>query len=911
MPDPIPRPPADNDFLLGVLALHLDFIRPDVLVPALRAWLPRRDAPLGRALVDQGVLTREDRALLEALVGRHLERHGNDPDQSLASLRGAGPLPEELVRLARRDADASLTYVMADDAAGNTPVAPVGRPTSSGGRFRVLRPQAQGGLGVVSVALDTELNREVALKELRRRHADDPDCRACFLLEAEVTGHLEHPGVVPVYSLGAFPDGRPFYAMRFVRGDSLQEAVERFHKQDGPGRDPGERAVALRGLLGRFVGVCNAVAYAHSRGILHRDLKPRNIMLGPYGETLVVDWGSAKVTARPADGAGPGEWPRPGGGLDTAEGTGPVGTPAYMSPEQAGGWQVQLGPASDVYGLGATLYHLLAGRAPFHGDDVMEVLRRVQAGDFPPPRRMKPSVPPALEAVCLKAMALRPQDRYASATGLAGEVEHWLADEPVSAYREPRRARLARWARRHRAVVSTAAAVLLTAVVGLAAGLWAVWAEQARTAEARDRAEDNLALAEANFRLAKRAVDQCLLTAKEDPLFQQDELREVRRTLLAKALPFYEGFRVCRGDDPDITAGLADAYFNVAYITEEIGSKRDALRAYEKARAIYQRLVERRPDVAEYQRELAGTCHNLGLLQVALGRRAAARRSYERARDIGERLVARHPKAAAYRRYLAATYDSLGLLCSEEAKPAGALRSWQRARDLYRKLAADHPGVSQYRVRLAHVYSNLGVLHGERGRPAERLASYAMAIALLEPLVRRQPPAVAARHPLRQCYLKRAEVLAQRGRHAEAARDWGRAAELDAGPEALHFRVQRALELALAKDHARATAEAEDLARAPQLPGNVLYDLACVFSLSSAAVRADAQLPAAEQNKRAETSAARAIALLGRARVAGFFEEAEMVRNLKKDPDLDPLRARADFKKLLADLENEAKAGRK
>src|SRR5262249_25084566 len=142
---------------------------------------------------------------------------------------------------------------------------------------------------------DAELNREVALKEIQDRHADDPLSRARFVLEAEITGGLEHPGIVPVYGLGHHQDGRPYYAMRFVKGDSLKEAIARFH-EPAPGRDPGERALALRKLLRRFLDVCNAVEYAHSRGVLHRDLKPGNILLGPYGETLVVDWGLAKAT---------------------------------------------------------------------------------------------------------------------------------------------------------------------------------------------------------------------------------------------------------------------------------------------------------------------------------------------------------------------------------------------------------------------------------------------------------------------------------------------------------------------------------------------------------------------------------------------------------------------------------------
>ena len=184
----------------------------------------------------------------------------------------------------------------------------LGTETLAGERFRILRPHAQGNLGLVSVALDAELNREVALKEIRPDRSDDPFSRARFLLEAEITGRLEHPGIVPVYGLGGHADGRPFYAMRFVKGESLKEAIDRFHAADQAAGAEASATLALRQLLGRFLAVCNAVAYAHSRGVIHRDLKPANIMLGPYGETLVVDWGLAKSSGagtggRAADGA--------------------------------------------------------------------------------------------------------------------------------------------------------------------------------------------------------------------------------------------------------------------------------------------------------------------------------------------------------------------------------------------------------------------------------------------------------------------------------------------------------------------------------------------------------------------------------------------------------------------------------
>ena len=317
------------------------------------------------------------------------------------------------------------------------------------GRFRRRRFHAAGALGEVFVAEDVELHREVALKEIKRGRTGREEGRVRFVLEAKITGNLEHPGIVPVYGLGAYPDGRPYYAMRFIRGETLAAAIKRFHGQ-APARFD---SLGFRQLLGRLVAVCQAIAYAHNRGVLHRDVKPDNVMLGKFGETLVVDWGLAKVVGRP-DGGEAGQCEEaplnpPGDGLAPAT-MGLVGTPAYMSPEQAAGEVEGLGPAADVYSLGATLYALLTNRAPFKGP-VVEVIKQVERGEWLPPGQVNGSVPAPLDAICRKAMALRPGERYGSALALAEDVEHWLADEPVAAYAEPAGARLRRWMRKRRA----------------------------------------------------------------------------------------------------------------------------------------------------------------------------------------------------------------------------------------------------------------------------------------------------------------------------------------------------------------------------------------------------------------------------------------------------------------------------
>ena len=493
-----PRPPgpADRNLLFGILALQMDFISRDQLVAAMHAWVLEKTKSLGEILLEQNALAAGDRALLEPLVDRHIAQHGGDPEKSLAALGQISSLEESLANVTDADVQASLGHLQARDASRGTGTVDwrSASPDYTGPRFRILRPHARGGLGEVFVAEDQELHREVALKEIQNQHADEPFSRTRFLMEAEITGGLEHPGIVPVYGLGSYGDGRPYYAMRFIRGDSLKEAIAQFHANAESKRDP----LALRQLLRRFTDVCNAMAYAHSRGVLHRDLKPGNIMLGKYGETLIVDWGLAKTTAAPPERSASASGleaasknidfeaplkPTSGSNVDPTQMGSAIGTPGYMSPEQSAGRLDELSPASDVYSLGATLYVLLAGKPAFAGDDKGELLRKVQKGDFTKPRQINSQIPATLEAICLKAMALAPGDRYATPRTLADDIEHWLADEPVSAHRESIVARGRRWLRRHKSVAAASVAAGLMAIVGssLIAVLTSASAEKERT----------------------------------------------------------------------------------------------------------------------------------------------------------------------------------------------------------------------------------------------------------------------------------------------------------------------------------------------------------------------------------------------------------------------------------------------
>jgi WD40 repeat protein/serine/threonine protein kinase len=507
-------PSPDLNLLSGMLALQLAFITKDQLLAAMQLWVDNKSKPLSQILLDQGILTPNRHQLLNVLVRKHLESNGDDARTSIEALNVVPTAIEALLPIQDSELNASLQRIGSRSVTRRDPPdsnvdcnvsIASGNVTES--RFRILREHAKGGLGVVFVARDEEIGREVALKEIRANLARDADSRTRFELEAEITGGLEHPGIVPVYGLGHYADGRPYYAMRFIRGNSLKEAADEFHAADRPGRDPTERSLALRQLLRRFIDVCNAMEYAHSKGVLHRDLKPGNIMLGRYGETLVVDWGLAKAQGKADASAGRGESPLTPSSMGSSSQTRmgcAIGTPAFMSPEQAVGRLDLLGPASDIYSLGATLYYVLAGQPSVLEPNLEAVVRCVRNGDFPSPREVNPQVDRPLEAICMKAMAVKPADRYASAADLKADVERWLDDSPVTAWREPWSVRTRRWLNRHRTLTVATAAAFVVAAVGLGIAAALLTMKNNELDAAWKVAKDNEADAKAKERVAKR-----------------------------------------------------------------------------------------------------------------------------------------------------------------------------------------------------------------------------------------------------------------------------------------------------------------------------------------------------------------------------------------------------------------------
>jgi serine/threonine protein kinase len=308
-----------------------------------------------------------------------------------------------------------------------------------------VREQGRGGSARIWIARDNDLNREVAIKEVVDLFTDDPTTRHRFLKEAQITAQLEHPNIVPVHGLGYRAENQmPFLIMRYVRGRDLRQAIREYYSRR---EDPQE----FRRLLRALMGACNGLAFAHSRGVVHRDPKPANILLGDNGEVVVADWGLAQL--RDSRGGQEGqetgvaltEWVDP---LNTQVGQ-LMGTPGYMAPEMAEGLLELVDARTDIYVLGAGMFEILTGGPPHRGATIVEVLQAIRAETPPSPRSLNPRVPPDLEAICAKAMARRREDRYATASELGQDVEHWLNGEPVSVFPESFLTRLGRrlWGR--------------------------------------------------------------------------------------------------------------------------------------------------------------------------------------------------------------------------------------------------------------------------------------------------------------------------------------------------------------------------------------------------------------------------------------------------------------------------------
>jgi serine/threonine-protein kinase len=769
------------------------------------------------------------------------------------------------------------------------------------GDYELIRELGRGGMGVVYKARQISLNRPVALKMIKAAALASGDERRRFQNEAEAIATLDHPHIVPILEVGDHY-GQRYFTMKLIGGTSLDKKLAEY------GADPTLAARLMR-------QAAQAVHHAHQRGILHRDLKPANILLDERSEPFVTDFGLAK---------------RVEGDSELTLSGAIIGTPGYMAPEQASGQRGAVTTASDVYGLGAVLYALLTGRAPFRSDSVTEVLRQVREQPPVPPSRLNPRTPRDLEIICLKCLEKDPARRYPSAAELAEDLRRFEAGETVRARPVGRPERLWRWCRREPAL----AALALALVAGLL-GVATQWhraeahlkealrqrgraeAHLANSLEQRSRAEKNARKevaasrrAQGRFDLAMTVLENLETITKDSALLREPRLEGLRSRLLQTALDFYQKLQSSLEEDasPGARLQLFEAYLSVAHLTWELGRQGEALATYRRALALVEQIAAAAPADAEARSALA-RCHTrIGFTFRTMARPAEALRAYEQAREIQDSLVRDHPETARYREFLSWTLSQLGVIELEFGRPAEAIGLHRQAIAIHEALVGRDPDVAVYRNDLGYCWRCLSQALAASGDREAALRMAAQAVALYDELVRADRGCVEYRWRLARCLDEVGRICTLSGRPAEAAQPLERALELhealarddpvfydvDVIRNRLYAAYQR-LRSGRPEDAAACMRKVEDvLSRTPQVrPALLLQDLACSHILWSAAGREGA-IGSAEREARIQ----RAIAVLRRVVVTGHVD----LEQVRLDPVLDPLRLRRDFQEMILDL---------
>jgi len=632
---------------------------------------------------------------------------------------------------------------------------------------------ANGGMGRVITARDRRLDRRVVIKELRYQ---TEHLRVRFEREVMLTARLEHPNIVGIHEAGRWPSGEPFYAMRLVAGQPLDQVISRASTF-------AERVA----LLPHVSAVADALAYAHERHVIHRDLKPQNVMVGEHGETVVIDWGLGKelgdareeTPATPSDGVP----------LDTVAGE-ILGTPAYMPPEQAEGLRAD--ERSDVYAIGAILYHLLAGRPPYVGSTSVAIIAAVQDGPPVPLERLQPDVTPDLLAIVRRAMARDPADRYPTARGLADDLRRFQGGQLVGAHRYSIRQLVRRWLWRHRVPIAVAvvSAVALLVVGGLA--LHRIVREHAVAEARRAQAEDlvGFVLFDLHDKLAPigrldlmaALADKASAYYTHRPDGATDDDEDKRAIALAQlgdvlagqgdsaaaaakyrdALAIRERLAAAAPGAPDPARQLALAHYKLAraLVSSDVSS---APEQYRDGLAIAAELVARDPGDAWSQHLLLVGDLGVGTVFGGQGDAARAAELYRDAVTIGESLVVRDPANAQWHRDLTNAHAYLGGALVELGRAADALAEQRVALTLATQLSDHYPTDRSVESELASRHSAVGDVLRVVGDASGALREYRLAHDILAQLVTVDPTNVLWQSSLAGTHCEIGDVLRTQG----------------------------------------------------------------------------------------------------------------------------------------------------
>jgi serine/threonine protein kinase len=564
-----------------------------------------------------------------------------------------------------------------------------GEPPAEGpgtviGPYKLLEPIGEGGMGVVYMAEQVQpIRRKVALKIIKPG-MDTKQVIARFEAERQALALMDHPNIARVLDAGATESGRPYFVMELVRGIPIAEYCDR-------------EKLSIPDRLGLFVQVCQAVQHAHQKGIIHRDIKPSNVLVTLHDGVpvpKVIDFGIAKAMGQSL--------------TEKTLYTGfaqLVGTPLYMSPEQAEMSGPDVDTRSDIYSLGVLLYELLTGTTPFDKETFRKAawdeVRRIIREQEPPkpstrlstlgaasttvssnrrsePRRLGKLVSGELDWIVMKAIEKDRRRRYETASGLALDIERHLADEPVTACPPSTWYRLGKFARRNRFVLATTALVFLALVLGMGVSTW----QAIRATRAERQAQEQK-------RLARQAVDEMYVEVVEKLQIDEPRIEQMRRGFLEKALRYYEEFVREEGSDPDTRLKKAEAYCKVGRILSGLGQHGQAETAHRRSIEILEGLIADFPSVPEYRFQLVKGCNWLGIALGTAGRTREAEQAYLRGQDLNRALVAAYPGEERYFGHLT-QYLSTSAVCW--GRPGGCLKRSKPSASASPSVRSQRPG---------------------------------------------------------------------------------------------------------------------------------------------------------------------------------------------------------------------------